>query len=181
MNKIKISKDFIDYFDKFTDNQEINSVLQFILKQRVNINVLNDEKCRRFIGLATLYGIYYDLKNLDEQPNKLKCFIMLHELAHAKRMKKLGKKKIINDLSDKDFDSFCNHIINEEIIADRYASFLYFILTKEKYPVSMTQELHLESNKVKYKKILHSTVFGLNDGTEKTYKKKLKEIFDIDV
>ena len=180
MKEYNISNKFIEYSGKFNDNQLVSQVLKFFLNQKININVLDDKIRRDFVGLSTLYGIYFDLKRLDEQPDNLKCFIILHELAHVKRIKKLGKNKVISDLSETNFDLFCDKVINEEIIADRYASLLYFKLTKKKYPEYMTQGLHIKSKRDMYKQFLKFT-FGLNDGTEETYKKKLKEVFKIDV
>jgi len=180
MKGYNISDEFIEYSEKFNDNELVRPVLKFFLNQKINIKVLDNKIRRDFIGLSTLYGLYFDLVRLDEQPDNLKCFIILHELAHIKRIEKLGKDKVINDLSETDFDLFCDKVINEEMIADRYASLLYFKLTKKKYPEYMTQGLHIKFKRDMYKHLLKYT-FGLNDGTEETYKKKLKELFKIDV
>ena len=180
MKEHNISNKFIEYSEKFNDNQLVSPVLKFFLNQKININVLDDKILRDFAGLSTLYGIYFDLTRLDKQPDNLKCFIILHELAHIKRFQKLGKNEVINYLSETNFDLFCDKIINEEIIADRYASLVYFKLTKIKLPEYMTQGLHIKPKRDMYKQSLKFT-FGLNDGTEETYKKKLKELFKIDV
>ena len=179
MKGYNISGEFIEYSEKFNDNELVKPVLNFFLNQKINIKVLDSKIGRNFIGVATLYGLYFDLVKLDEQPDNLKCFIILHELAHCKRIEKLGKDKFINYLSETNFDLFCDKLINEEIIADRYASLLYFKLTKKKYPEYMTQFLH-----IKFKRYIHKVflkfIFGLNDGTEETYNKFVKELLKID-
>lgn len=125
------------------------------------------------IGLATTYCIYLDFKRLIGIHEKMFYFIILHEIAHHKRITKLGKDKIMESLSIEDFDTFCEFIINEEIIADRYGCFLYYKLNKELFPKAATQELENNDNKIRYKKLaIH--LFGVVKNNEENYKELME-------
>ncbi len=76
-------------------------------------------------GISTFYGIYLNLGMFTHDDDEMIFYIISHEIGHYKRYEKVGKENIIKMLSLKDFDDFCNHVIEEEIIADRYACFVY--------------------------------------------------------
>jgi hypothetical protein len=40
----------------------VKPVLNFFLNQKINIKVLDSKIDRNFIGVATLYGLYFDLR-----------------------------------------------------------------------------------------------------------------------
>lgn len=123
------------------------------------------------LALATFYGVYIDINSikLKSFSDKLMYFVILHETAHVKRMKKLGKKEILKNLSLNDFDEFFKHILGEELIADRYGCFMYYNLTKEVYPKSMTQNLHIKEVVDRYKSTARA-LYGQIDNDEKKYK-----------
>lgn len=119
-----------------------------------------DRKMRGPIGVATPNGIYLDLFRLSNYNDKMIFFIILHEIAHYKRIAKMGVDYMVDMLSDKDFDNFCSRVINEEIIADRYGCLLYQSFNKEVFPRDATQQLHLPNKELKYKNKLVN-VFGV--------------------
>jgi hypothetical protein len=124
------------------------------------------------LAMATFYGVYIDFSRVMNP--KLMFFIILHETAHIKRMRKLGKEEILRNLSLEDFDAFFEHVVQEEQIADRYASYIYQKLNKDIYPSVMTQELHLEDNKIKYRQTARG-FFGRIQNDEEKYKKFVEQ------
>jgi hypothetical protein len=127
------------------------------------------------IGFAMHDAIYLDIKRLTTYANSMMLsYIILHEVGHAKRIAKLGKANVINMLSIKDFDEFCASVISEEVIADRYSSFVYYALNKRLFPKEATQQLHLEHNKIKYRTVAKQ-LHGLVDGSEAKYEQMINE------
>ena len=87
-------------------------------------------------------------------------------------MKKEFKLSVILPLKSsvvRDFDEFFKHILGEELIADRYGCFMYYNLTKEVYPKSMTQNLHIKEVVDRYKSTARA-LYGQIDNDEKKYK-----------
>lgn len=129
------------------------------------------------LAMATFEGVFIDINKIIDRSSdgdsRLMYFVILHETAHIKRMKKLGKKEILRNLSLGVFDEFFNHVIGEEMIADRYACFIYNKLNKEAFPLHMTQELNLNNNKERYKQTAKG-FFGRIQNDEKKY----KELFE---
>ena len=120
------------------------------------------------LAMATFDCVYLDLTKVVNP--KLMFFIILHEIAHVKRMKKLGREEILRNLSLENFDKFFEHVLQEEIIADRYACYVYQKLNKDIYPRVMTQQLDLEDNKFNYRQKARG-FFGVIQNSEERYKK----------
>ena len=82
-------------------------------------------------GMSTIYGIYLDMDKIISRfhPMMIK-YIILHEIGHYKRITKLGKEQVIKNLSLENYDEFCDSVIFEEIIADRYACLVYLRLER---------------------------------------------------
>jgi hypothetical protein len=129
------------------------------------------------LAMATFEGVFIDLKQIMSRvfmnDTRLIYFVILHETAHIKRMKKLGKEEIIKKLSLNIFDEFFEDIVGEELIADRYGCYIYKKLNNEEFPLHMTQQLNLDINKNKYKETVRG-VFGRVQNDEKKY----KELFE---
>ncbi len=104
-------------------------------------------------------------------------FVIFHEVAHYKRIYKFGKDKLIEKLSIENFDNFFNFILCEELIADRYAMYVYYKLKKESFPLELTQNLHLEYNINRYRYVAVD-FFDKVKNNEENYK-KLMESFII--
>jgi hypothetical protein len=122
------------------------------------------------LGVATYYCVFIDLVRLTNGfNNNLIAYIILHEVGHYKRIAKMGKEGIIKNLSLEDFNEFCKFVINEEIVADRYSSFVVYLLTKELYPREATQQLHREDRQKRYKHSVR-TLFGIVKNNEENYK-----------
>jgi len=170
-------------FEKFLNEKtkltglKFNSILDITDELDVSFQ---DKKLHNSLGLATLYGLYYDSikfskHNIDD---KLIMFILLHEIAHYKRMVKLGKEFYLKELSIDDYDEFCESILYEEVFADRWARLMFYKLNNELYPIEMTQQLELNYNRIIYKKSCNF-IFGEIKNNEENYK-KLVENFIIE-
>lgn len=125
-------------------------------------------------GIATFYCIYLDIdKMINVFDSTTIGYIILHEIGHYKRISKMGKEHVLSMLSSDNFDIFSEHIIHEEIIADRYAGFVYNKLMNTTLPIEITQQLNIESNKIKY---VNGTkrLFGVIENNEASYIKTLE-------
>ena len=123
------------------------------------------------MGMATYRKAYFDLGRLDETDDQLLFFVILHEYCHVLKIERLGKDNMINQLSTNNFDEFLNHIINEEIVADRFASMMYYCYNKRQYPRYRTQRLEEKSQKDKYVNQVEDLFGKIKD--EETYDKML--------
>jgi len=101
-------------------------------------------------GMATHGKSYYDIDKLSNQPPQYRFFVILHEFGHMLRINKMGKEEMIRKLSNDSFDEFFEHIISEELFADRFASIMYYRLNGVGFPKYMTQQLDVKSNREDY-------------------------------
>lgn len=124
-------------------------------------------------GMATIDNIYLDLTKLNYDDDQLIFFIILHEYCHGIRMKRMGKKEIISFLSEEDFDVMFEHVVGEEVLADRYGSLMYYHFNKEKYPRYRTQLLTETSNRVNYKDRVRP-LHGMINNSEEKYNKLME-------
>ena len=169
-----LNKELKDALTQLIKKQNVDGLISFMENNDVEYHMAD------LIGplaMATLEGVFIDLKRIMSRvfmnDTKLIYFVILHETAHMKRMKKLGKEETIKKLSLENFDEFFEYIIDEELIADRYGSYLFRKLNNEKFPSHLTQELNLTFNREKYKQSARR-VFGRVQNDEKKY----KELFE---
>jgi hypothetical protein len=76
-----------------------------------------------------------------------------------------------------DFEKFCHHVIHEEIVADRYATYVYYLLNKEIFPKEATQQLDMEINKRRYQSTIKD-LFGIVKNNEEDYVKLLESFVE---
>jgi len=93
------------------------------------------------LGMATYRKAFFNLERLEVEDDQLVYFVMLHEYCHVLKVNKLGKEEMIKQLSTDNFNEFMNHMIGEEILADRFGSLMYFKMNKKQYPKYRTQML----------------------------------------
>lgn len=125
------------------------------------------------IGIATTDCIYLDIGKLRHYIDDFIFFVILHEICHFKRIAKIGKLETIRLLSLDDFNLFHEHILNEEILADRYACSLFYRFNKKIYPYEMTQQLDQPKKKKEYKNIA-KRYFGFIQNDEQRYDELIK-------
>ena len=148
------------------------ALLEFMESTGINYH---NRRMRGPMGIATYYAIYLDLDAIASYFDKLLYFIILHETGHYKRIERMGGKDgVIKMLSIEDFDEFSDHVIGEEIFADRYACFTYQILNKSKFPREATQNLHMKHVQEKYKEKSTIHLFGVVKNNEEVYKQLLE-------
>lgn len=136
-----------------------------------NIEVKN-HRLKDIIGIATYDCVYLDMDKVMRYNTRMVWYIILHEIAHFKRIAKMGKAWVVEMLSLEDFDGFVSAIIKEEMLADRYACFVYRLLLKETFPIEATQCLHMAHKKEDYKKSA-SRLYGFMNHDENNYEKLL--------
>lgn len=139
------------------------------LMEKSGLTFIN-QKLRQVMGIATFDAIYLDMEKFEQYTSESRYFVILHEMAHGLRIKKLGKAWLIGRLSLPEFDEFANAVIHEEIIADRYACRMIYRLIKYNYPRQATQQLHLPANQNYYKNIICG-LFGKVQNNEENYNK----------
>lgn len=165
---------FIDFVKMITNKTPLN--LSGVLNVLGNLKIEN-AKLNNALGLATLYGIYIDVDRMlhSNLPNKILIFIILHEIAHYKRMVKFGKEYYLNKLSRSDFEYFFEGVIEEEVFADRWASLMYYHLTGNLYPRDLTQQFDSDYIKSEYIAYCRS-IFNKVQNDEEKYKELIKTI-----
>jgi hypothetical protein len=131
-------------------------------------------KLRGVLGFATFGKTVFDIEWLKLEDNQLIYFVILHEYAHLLRITKMGKKKLVSFFAEKDFDKFLDHVVGEEIIADRFGALMYHHLNKEVYPKYRTQRLHEEERKLEYGEQI-SNIHGMVTD-EKSYDEMINHI-----
>ena len=166
--------EFNEFLKEMDDKSDLNFSSVFNILEESNItidnSVLNDG-----LGLATLYGLHIDVDKIRSKhlPHDLIFFIILHEIAHYKRMLKFGKERYIKLLSRSDFESFFDGLIDEEVFADRWASLMFYKLNNKIYPRYKTQQLDKSEAQIQYR--VHAyRLFGVVDNDEENYKKLIK-------
>lgn len=137
---------------------------------------VNSVKLRGQYGLATIYGLYFDFEMLHEKPNNFEFiyYAFLHEIAHYKRINKIGSDYFIESLSTNSLNDYLNFLLNEELIADRWARLIFYKLNGKKLPVWITQQLEIEDNKKRF--LLGSYKnFGIINNDKSNYDRLLND------
>ena len=145
-----------------------------------NIKIINACLSDDIVGLTTLDCIYIDIYDILTRVSVGEInlhkvfFILLHEIAHKKRIDKHGVDYHLNMLTTSDFKSFHEFIIAEELFADRWASLVFYLINQTKFHISQTQGLHITLNKELYINSLKET-HNLFKATNFNYNKMIKQ------
>ena len=158
--------DLINLISEFDTSKLVNAIHE----SGVEIKLVD---LHQAIGITTPDTIYFDKTNVKSISSKKLLFVILHEFAHYKRIKKanIDVDEFIKDSSEKEYIKF---VINEEIIADRYASIQFNNITKELFPSWDMQNLHLESKQKIYSDRLKAFYAYLQDNPELKYSDLIK-------
>tara|TARA_R110000851_G_scaffold115810_5_gene241810 strand:- start:379 stop:918 length:540 start_codon:yes stop_codon:yes gene_type:complete len=154
---------FEDFIFKLNNSSVLHfeSILEIVNDS--NIKITNACLSDDIVGLTTLDCIYIDIYDILSrlsvgEINLHKVFfILLHEIAHKKRIDKFGVDYHLNMLTTSDFKSFYEFIIFEELFADRWAALIFYFINQKKFHKSQTQELYITSNKELYITNLNTT------------------------
>lgn len=162
-----IDESISTFLEKKHGNLNFNGLLEFMKASQIDFKGVT---LKGPIGFATNLGVFLDLGKMQDIHEKLLFFVILHEIAHYKRIVDMGFDNLISLFSLSNFEDFCNGVINEEIIADRYGCLTYYILNKELFPRGATQQLEHKYNKDKYKQVA-GYMFGIVQNKKENYNK----------
>lgn len=166
----KETKSFIKVLRKLSTNElDFRGIIDIIKRDNINIKLSH---ISHSIGGFT----YFNQIHINEwflSKEKL-YFIILHEIAHYKRLSKYSLDELIimhkNMFESKDFEL----ILNEERIADKYASIIGSYLTN--YDLSIyKQRLYEEEDIEKYKSNI-KFIFNIGDSNYLTHIEKIKKM-----
>ena len=151
---------------------DFNQLIEFMEASNI---VFKDRKLKSAAGIATYDCIYVDSSNFNFRiPDFMVYFIILHEMAHHKRLHKYGKHHFIKELSNENYDDLFEHVVGEEILADRYASRVFYKLNNEVFPKYYTQCLDDPNKKAAYRYRIEF-FFGKIQNNEEKYDNLFKQ------
>jgi len=166
----KIIKNLTD----IESNLNFKSLIEFMKSTNI---VFIENRIKNSYGMATNDSIYLNTNLMLTRLNdKELFFIILHEIAHYKRIQLIGKKQVIEYFANKDFEVFSEHIIFEEILADRYGRLVYYKLNNKIYPKYSTQCLDDPMIRERYKMGLNKNLFGIIENKEEDYDNLIKSM-----
>ena len=120
-----------------------------------NVKIRDAKLHSTIYGLASYKEVFIDIdKMIDTIDYELSLFIILHEIAHYKRISKMGLNKYLDNITNEDIIVFLDFIIQEEIFADRWASLVFYLKTGKEFPRNKTQRLDDKYNREKYERRL---------------------------
>lgn len=160
---------------EYARGKDKNHDYDCLLKAYEGVNV-QIRKLKGPAGMATFDTIYIDPRIYDRYGAVMFNFVLLHELCHHKRYLKYGTDFHMKGLSLENFDEFLDFIINEEITADRYATYMYRILNGKTFS-GKTQELHKPLNRKKYE-IVAEYIFGQIQNDYDNYNKLAESVLE---
>ncbi len=167
-----IDESLIECLKDKNGKYDFNQLIEFMEASNI---VFKDRTLKNAAGIATYECIYLDSSNFDFKiPDFMIYFIILHEMAHYKRLHKYGEAYFINELSNENYDNLFEHVIYEEILADRYASRVFYILNNKVFPKYYTQCLDDPRKKAAYRYRI-DFFFGKIKNNKKNYDDLFKE------
>lgn len=160
---IDILMDLVSDFDTSELEKEIKSI-----GAKIKITMLHEA-----VGITTPDTIYFDETRLKSYNPKKRLFVILHEFAHYKRIWK--SKTTLNELiKSQSEEEYIKFVIDEEILADRYASIQFFNITEELFPTWDMQNLHLKSRQDAYIPRLKAFYAFLRENPDLNYSDLIK-------
>jgi predicted metal-dependent hydrolase len=166
-----IDESIIEYINELSNRFNKKGLINLMVESECNFY---NRELKNSFGFATYDSIYLDVEELKLYSEEFRIFVILHELCHYKNMKLMGLDGVIDLLSIDDFDVFCSTIIKEEILADRYACYVYQVLNKISYPRVLTQNLHLKEKQIRYTDIA-KRLYGIVQNDKEKYKKLIEK------
>jgi hypothetical protein len=123
-----------------------------------NIELIDAKLVGGIMGIATHKCIYLDIDKIIDTIQvggfdwDKGLFILYHEIAHYKRIKKIGDNEYLKRLTCDSVDDYCDYVINEEIFADRWATRMFYKFNNMIIPKNQTQGLWDKYIRKKYEK-----------------------------
>jgi len=144
-----------------------NALVEFMEESKVEFIGC---ELRNVLGMATGDKVRINMGVIGSQYADYLFFVILHEYCHTIRINRMGKKQLVESLSTENLDDLVDHVVGEEILADRYGSRMFFRFNNRIFPSDRTQRLHIKINKESYKNIV-SGIHGKIQGSEEKYDK----------
>ena len=126
--EIDKAKDIIESVRKNTHNK-LNFEGLFDLLETHNVRIRFVEFKVNAVGIATFDCIYVNLNFLHRID--IIYYTILHEMGHYLRINRFGFEYYVEHFLNNTIEDFFKYVINEEIIADRYAGFVGHYLNKD--------------------------------------------------
>lgn len=145
-----------DKLIKMTEESGLNftSVLDYANKRGLEVKDAN--LITTIFGLASHECIFVDIDKMlhairtKQITHDKALFIFYHEIAHYIRIHKIGVDEHVRLITNEDIVGYMDYVIREEIFADRWGSFMYYLNTRKQYPKHETQCLDNEINRRYY-------------------------------
>lgn len=160
-----IDQSIVDVLVDLDGELNFSGLLRFMKSTGITYR---NRKFKGPLGFAAYDCIYLDVDKILHYHPKLLFFVILHETAHHKRIMAMGKEKLIELLSLSDFEAFVDHVVGEEMVADRYGRYMFYKLNRESFPIEATQRLENPEMKQRYKPIA-GMLFGVVQNDEGNY------------
>lgn len=152
--------DIKSIFDKLHDEKyNFKGLYSFIVDNEIPIEFVGFKFT--VLGMAAYDKIYISKTIARDFSKEAIFFVIGHEVGHYMSFKKRGYQYHLDILSSTDFDIVFNHVIHEEILADKFSGMLFYALNHRLYDGLLKQHLHLKNQQMKYKPIIRGTLFGL--------------------
>jgi hypothetical protein len=164
-----IDEEIIIFLIDLNSKSDLNFIKLINFIKESNIPFFSNELVSAF-GIATFYGIHLDIRLLKTISYDMVYFIILHEIGHYKRIIKKGKQYHLHCLSDNNIDNLYNHILIEEIIADKYGSLVFRLLNNINFQYEKTQQLNSIQNQFKFYPLAQSMCNIIQNDEEKYIK-----------
>lgn len=157
-----------------SDRYNFNGLYQFIVDNNIPIEFVRFNVSA--LGMASFNKVYIkkDLLYCDVDLN-LYFMVIAHEIGHYLSYKKYGLEYHLDRLSSTDWNYFYEHIIHEEIFAEKFACILYYKLNKHVY-YGYRQDLHLKENRREYKKLTKKHLFKRYTNDVEDYQKAVDSL-----
>jgi len=92
-----------EHLSKLQGEYDFISLLNFCEQHKINLKAA---RIKDGLGFACRRCIYLDINKLATHQTKMVYWLILHEVYHYKRIKKMGVKKMVKDFSDTNFETF---------------------------------------------------------------------------
>lgn len=166
----KETKKFIKVLRKISSNElDFSGIIDIIKRDNINIKL---SRISQRIGGFTVYNQIHINEWFDSK--KMLFFVILHEIAHYKRLSKYSLDELIimhkNLFEKKDFEI----ILTEERIADKYASIIGSYLTN--YNFTYHKQKLYEQDDINHYINNIQFIFDIGDSDYLTHIEKIKKI-----
>ena len=116
-----------------TSHLNFNGLLEYLTVNNIKLESYSFPDAYKFgVAMATEQAIYLNDERVSEFGDSSIFHILLHEVGHYLRIRKIGVGQLDDEIGSIETGVvFMNYFINEEKIAERFASLMYYRLNKQ--------------------------------------------------